>query len=65
MNNRVCEILGITKQTSVTRDPDETAERMRQEIRKVRELSDKPFSVNVLPVQNGTDIYTPPMLKVI
>lgn len=50
-------------QTSVTRDPGETAERMRHEIRKVRELTDKPFSVNVLPIQNGEDIYTPPMLK--
>lgn len=52
-------------QTVVTRDPEETAENMRKEIRKVRELTDKPFSVNVLPVQNGTDLYTPPMLKVI
>ena len=52
-------------QTVVTRDPDGTAENMRTEIRKLRALSDKPFSVNVLPVQNGTDIYTPPMLKVI
>ena len=34
-------------QTVVPRDPIETAERMRQEIRKVRELPDKPFSVNV------------------
>ena len=38
---------------------------MRQEIHKVRELTNKPFSVNVLPVQNGDDIYTPSMLKVI
>ena len=52
-------------QTVVTRDPDETAENMRVEIRKVKEATNKPFSVNVLPVQNGTDIYTPPMLKVI
>lgn len=52
-------------QTVVTRDPEETAERMRAEIRKVKELTDKPFSVNVLPVENGVDIYTPPMLKVI
>lgn len=52
-------------QTVVTRDPEETAENMRREIRKVRELTDNPFSVNVLPVQNGTDLYTPPMLKVI
>ena len=52
-------------QTSVTRDPEETAERMRAEIRKVRELTDKPFSVNVLPVENGPDVFTQPMLKVI
>ena len=52
-------------QTVVTRDPDGTAENMRAEIRKVREMTNKPFSVNVLPVQNGEDIYTPPMLKVI
>ncbi len=52
-------------QTTVTRDPGETAERMRKEIRKVRELTGKPFSVNVLPVQNGEDVFTLPMLKVI
>ena len=52
-------------QTSVTRDPDETVERMRAEIRKVRELTDKPFSVNVLPMSNGVDVFTPPMFKVI
>ena len=52
-------------QTEVTRDPDGTAENMRAEIRKVKAATDKPFSVNVLPVQNDTDIYTPPMLKVI
>ena len=52
-------------QTAVTRDPDGTTENMRAEIRKLRAETDKPFSVNVLPVQNGEDIYTPPMLKVI
>ena len=53
-------------QTVVTRDPDETAERMRAEIRKVRKLTGKPFSVNVLPSDNPeNDIYTPPMMKVI
>lgn len=52
-------------QTEVTRDPQETAERMRREIRKVRMLTDKPFSVNVLPMENGVDVFTPPMLKVI
>ena len=52
-------------QTVVTRDPGETAERMREEIRKVRKATSKPFSVNVLPVQNSEDIFTQPMLKVI
>ena len=52
-------------QTVVTRDPVETAERMRQEIKKVRELTDKPFSVNVLPAEGIEDVFTPPMLKVI
>lgn len=53
-------------QTTVTRDPIETAERMREEIRKVRELTDKPFNVNILPPYgNAEDIFTPPMLKVI
>jgi len=33
-------------QTVVTSDPQETAERMRREIRKTRELTDKPFGVN-------------------
>ena len=37
-------------QTAVTRDPDGTTKNMRAEIRKVRALTDKPFSVNVLPV---------------
>ena len=52
-------------QTEVTRDAEGTAENMRAEIRRVRELTDAPFAVNVLPVQNGEDIYTPPMLRVI
>lgn len=53
-------------QTTVTRDPVETAERMREEIKKVRELTDKPFNVNILPPYGDTeDIFTPPMLKVI
>lgn len=54
-------------QTTVTKDAIETAERMRREIRKVRELTDKPFSVNLMPTY-GTgveDVFTPPMLKVI
>lgn len=38
---------------------------MRREIRKVKMFTDKPFSVNVLPMENGVDVFTPPMLKVI
>ena len=33
-------------QSKLTRDPIETAERMRREIRKIRNLTDKPFAVN-------------------
>lgn len=35
-------------QKDITRDPVETAERMRQEIHKVRELTDKPFGVTLM-----------------
>ena len=52
-------------QTVVTRDAEGNAENMRAEIRKVRELTDAPFAVNVPPTQGREDIYTPPMLKVI
>lgn len=34
--------------STLTKDPDETIERMRSEIRKVRTLTDKPFGLNVL-----------------
>ena len=50
-------------QTVVTRDAEGTAENMRTEIRKVRELTDAPIAVNVLPTQGREDIYTPPMLR--
>lgn len=52
-------------QRNKTTSPIETAERMRREIHKVRELSDKPFAVNILPVDPKDDIFTPPMLKVL
>ncbi|MFD1456597.1 NAD(P)H-dependent flavin oxidoreductase [Levilactobacillus lanxiensis] len=52
-------------QTERTTSPVETAERMRREIRKVRQLSDKPFAVNVLPVEPEKDVFTKPMLKVL
>lgn len=41
-------VLGINAgQTTQTADPVETAERLRQQIRRVRELTDKPFGVNI------------------
>ena len=53
-------------QTTVTRDPNETAERMRDQIKRVRACTDKAFSVNILPAApNTNDIYTQPMLKVV
>lgn len=53
-------------QASVTNDPIETAERMRDQIRKVRSLTDKPFALNYLSVPEGaedTDIFGRPMLE--
>jgi len=41
-------------QTTLTRDPVETAERLRAEIRKIRELTDRPFAVN-FPIGMGKD----------
>ncbi|MQS76779.1 nitronate monooxygenase [Companilactobacillus halodurans] len=35
-------------QTTVTRDPDETAKRMQSEIKKVKRLTTKPFGINIL-----------------
>ena len=50
-----------------TKDPIERAERLRTQVRAVRELTDKPFPVNVLPSQHheDDDMFTPPQLKVI
>ena len=49
------------------KDPQERADRLRAEVHKVKELTDKPFSVNLLPSQNhaDTDRYTPSQLEVI
>ena len=54
---------GLTAETAVT-TPDATAEKMREEIRKVKALTDKPFAVNLIPTPEN-DIWTPPMLSVI
>ena len=53
-------------QASVTSDPIETAERMRDQIRKVRSLTDKPFALNYLSVPEGeeeNDVFGRPMLE--
>ncbi len=53
-------------QDHVTPDPAETAERMRTEIRKIRELTDKPFSVNLIPSSpREKDLFTDPMLDML
>ncbi len=54
---------GLTAETAVT-TPDATAEKMREEIRQVKALTDKPFAVNLIPTPEN-DIWTPPMLSVI
>lgn len=46
----------------ITDNPDETGNRMREQIRKVRELTDKPFGVNVGSVADLT--FTTPIIKV-
>ncbi|NLD49771.1 MAG: nitronate monooxygenase [Clostridiaceae bacterium] len=54
-------------QTTVVVDPIETAERMRKEIRKTRELTDKPFAVNyTLPLahEKERNSYAAPLLQV-
>lgn len=48
-------------QTTVTRDVDETVERMRREIRKVRDLTDKPFGLNFSGSEDQSDPFAKPM----
>ncbi|MFS7223607.1 NAD(P)H-dependent flavin oxidoreductase [Rahnella inusitata] len=54
---------GLTAETAVS-TPEETAEKMREEIRKTKRLTEKPFGVNLIPTP-GNDIWTPPILQVI
>ena len=54
---------GLTAETAVT-TPEATAEKMREEIRKTRALTDKPFAVNLIPTPEN-DVWTPPMMEVI
>lgn len=54
---------GLTAETAVS-TPHETAEKMREEIRKTKALTEKPFGVNLIPSPEN-DIWTPPILQVI
>lgn len=51
-------------QTTLTRDPVETAERMRREIQKIRDLTDKPFAVNFAIGMGKDRIYSDHCVKV-
>ncbi|EJV3813805.1 nitronate monooxygenase [Salmonella enterica subsp. enterica serovar Kentucky] len=51
---------GLTAETAVS-TPEETAEKMREEIRKTKKLTEKPFGVNLIPTPEN-DIWTPPIL---
>ena len=51
---------------TLTTDPVETAERMRKVIRQTREMTDKPFAINIQLLPEGApDPFTPEMLKVV
>ena len=54
---------GLTAETAVS-TPEATAEKMREEIRKTKKLTDKPFGVNLIPSAEN-DIWTPAILPVI
>ena len=54
---------GLTAETAVS-TPEATAEKMREEIRKTKMLTEKPFGVNLIPTAEN-DIWTPAILKVI
>ncbi len=58
-------VIGINAgQTTQTSDPVETAERLRAQIRRVRELTDKPFGVNIF-FGAEIDPFTAETLKVL
>lgn len=54
---------GLTVETEVS-TPEETAEKMREEIRKTKMLTEKPFGVNLIPTPEN-DVWTPPIMQVI
>ncbi len=52
-------------QNSLPKDDAERAERMRQEIRKVKELTSKPFGINIFHSGQNPDVQLELMLKVV
>ena len=52
-------------QNSLPKDDTEKAERMREEIKKVKELTSKPFGVNILHSGQNPDVQLQLMLKVV
>ena len=52
-------------QNSLPKDDNERAERMRAEIRKVKELTSKPFGINIFHSGENPDIQLQLMLKVV
>lgn len=54
---------GLTAEIAVS-TPEETAHKMREEIRKTKTLTNKPFAVNLIPTHHN-DIWTPPIMQVI
>ena len=52
-------------QNSLPKDDTERAERMRQEIRKVKELTSKPFGINIFHSAQNPDIQLQLLLKVV
>ncbi len=52
-------------QNSLPKDDNEKAERMREEIRKVKELTSKPFGINIFHSGQNPDIQLQLMLKVV
>lgn len=54
---------GLTAETAVF-TPEETAEKIRDEIRKTQQLTGKPFGVNLIPTPEN-DIWTPPIVQVL
>lgn len=60
----VLGVLGLNAgQTEYVYTVEETMERTREQIRKIKELTDKPFALNVGPVDPAVDKFTAPTIE--